>query len=132
MTTHARVSAEFAAQPIWTEVSMREYDVLYTLTKLDGPTRLQDLQREVLLSQPALSRMVDRLVARGLLIREADPGDGRAVLVQLSEDGKRVQRDVGRAHGRDVGSAMQALDSDEQRELLRLTQKLLTAQTGTP
>ena len=128
MTTHARISANFGAQPIWVDVSMREYDVLYTLAKLDGPTRLQELQNGVLLSQPALSRMVDRLVTRGLLTRQADPDDGRAVLVQLSDEGKRVQREVGRAHGRDVGRAMQALDHDEQRELMRLTQKLLAAQ----
>lgn len=128
MTAHSRISARFNAAPIWGEASMREYDVLYTLAKADAPIRLSDVQSGVLLSQPALSRMVDRLVGRGLLTRETDPEDGRAVLVQLSDEGKRVQREVGRAHGRDVGHAMRALTPDEQLELQRLTQKLLNGQ----
>ena len=41
---------------------MKEYDVLYTLSKCSNPIRLSELNRHVLLSQPALSRMVDRLV----------------------------------------------------------------------
>ena len=127
MTVHSRLNADFGAQPIWGEASMREYDVLYTLAKRDEAMRLCDLQNDVLLSQPALSRMVDRLVARGLLTRETDPEDGRAIRVRLSEEGARVQREVGRAHGRDIGRAMRALDQDELRELTRLADKLLAA-----
>ena len=130
MTAHARLSSDFSTKPIWGEASMREYDVLYTLVKRGEATRLCDLQDDVLLSQPALSRMVDRLVTRGLLLRRADPEDGRAVLVEISEEGRRVQREVGRAHGRDVGEAMRALSPEEQRELLRLTSKLVAARAA--
>ena len=130
MTAYSRLSTTFGAEPIWGEVSMREYDVLYTLRKQGGPMRINDLRSGVLLSQPALSRMVDRLVSRGLLLRETDPDDRRAVLVQLSEEGARVQREVGRAHGRDVGGAMRALEAEELTELKRLTQKLLNAQAA--
>ena len=31
---------QFAAEDIWDDVSMREYDVLYTLSKGPGPLRL--------------------------------------------------------------------------------------------
>ncbi|MGO3146439.1 MAG: MarR family winged helix-turn-helix transcriptional regulator [Leucobacter sp.] len=128
MTAYSRLSTGFNAQPIWGEASMREYDVLYTLAKHAEPMRLSEVQNGVLLSQPALSRMVDRLVARGLIERETDPNDGRAVLVHLSEEGARVQREVGRAHGRDIGAALRALEPEEQTELTRITQKLLNAQ----
>ncbi len=59
LTAHAVVMKQFAAEDIWTDVSMREYDVLYTLSKCPGPVRLTELNRHVLLSQPALSRLVD-------------------------------------------------------------------------
>ncbi len=127
MTAHARLSGDFGARPIWSEASMREYDVLYTLVKRGEAMRLCDLQEDVLLSQPALSRMVDRLVTRGLLVRKPDPEDGRAVLVELSAEGTRVQREVGRAHGRDIGQAMRALSPEELREAKRLMLKLLAA-----
>jgi Transcriptional regulators len=58
---------------------MREYDVLYTLSKDPEPLRLSELNRHVLLSQPALSRLVERLAERGLVSRHADPADGRGV-----------------------------------------------------
>lgn len=130
MTAHARLSSDFSARPIWREASMREYDVLYTLVKRGEAMRLCDLQEKALLSQPGLSRMVDRLVTRGLLVRKTDPGDGRAVLVELSEEGARVQREVGQAHGRDVGEAMRALAPEELRELQRLTSKLVAARSA--
>ena len=125
MTAHARFSADFGAQPIWNDMSMREYDVLYTLAKRGEAIRICELQSSVLLSQPALSRMVDRLVTRGLLTREADPDDGRAVRIGLSDEGARVQRDIGRAHSRDVAAGFRALEPEELEELTRLTQKLL-------
>ncbi|GAA1314435.1 MarR family winged helix-turn-helix transcriptional regulator [Leucobacter albus] len=130
MTAHARLSGDFAAKPIWGEASMREYDVLYTLVKRGDAMRLCDLQEDVLLSQPALSRMVDRLVSRGLVIRKPNPEDGRAVLIEITAEGIRVQREVGRAHGRDIGQAMRALAPEELRELQRLTQKLVAARTA--
>ena len=55
LTVHATFMKSFAAEPIWGEVSMKEYDVLYALTKAEAPVRLTDLHRRVLLSQPALS-----------------------------------------------------------------------------
>ena len=61
LSAHAVLIKEFAAEYIWGDVSMREYDVLYTLSKCREPVRMSELNRHVLLSQPALSRLVDRL-----------------------------------------------------------------------
>ena len=52
LTAHAAVMKQFAAEDTWTDVSMREYDVLYTLSKDPEPLRLSELNRHVLLSQP--------------------------------------------------------------------------------
>ena len=108
LTAHAAVMKQFAASDAWTDVSMREYDVLYTLSKDPEPLRLSELNRHVLLSQPALSRMVDRLADRGLVSRSTDPRDGRGVRLALTEDGLAVQRRIGRRHGRSVAQAMLA------------------------
>src|SRR4030095_12832330 len=63
----APLMKQFAAEDIGQDLSMREYDVLYTLSKCREPARVGELHRHVLLSQPALSRMVDRLVESGLV-----------------------------------------------------------------
>src|ERR1700749_2842940 len=69
LTAHASLTREFGAQDVWEDLSMKEYDVLYTLSKCPEPIRLSELNRHVLLSQPALSRMVDRLGAPGPIRR---------------------------------------------------------------
>lgn len=127
MTAHSVIMRRFAEEPVWREngLSMREYDVLYTLARCEAPARLGELQQGVLLSQPALSRLVDRLEARGLVARSSDQTDGRAVRVTLTPAGRELQQTVGRSHARSVERELRALTPDEQRELKRLVTKLL-------
>jgi DNA-binding MarR family transcriptional regulator len=125
LSAHAALMKQFAAEDIWADVSMREYDVLYTLSKCPEPIRISDLNRHVLLSQPALSRLVDRLAERGLAERRPDPADGRCVLLSLTEAGRAVQRRIGRQHARGVARAMTAgLDPAELKQLETICLKL--------
>jgi DNA-binding MarR family transcriptional regulator len=125
LSAHAVLMKELAAEDIWQDVSMREYDALYTLSKCPQPIRLSELNRHVLLSQPALSRMVDRLVGRDLVERRADDADGRSAHLSLTEAGRARQRQIGRRHGLTVARALTAeLDADEVRQLETLCLKL--------
>ncbi len=125
LSAHAVLMKQFAAEDIWTDVSMREYDVLYTLSKCREPVRLSELNRHVLLSQPALSRLVDRLAERGIVRRLADPADGRGVLLSLTPAGRALQRRVGREHARGVARAMSGgLTPGELRQLEAICRKL--------
>ncbi len=119
LTAYSQLMRGFAEEDVWSDASMREYDVLYTLSKCDSPQRLSDLGRHVLLSQPGLSRLVDRLVDRGLVSRCADPADARASHLSLTEQGREVQRTIGRSHGRSVAEAMTAALSDDELVQLR-------------
>lgn len=134
MTAHARLLRQFADDD-WAELSMREYDVLYTLAKQPGPLRIGELGGSVLLSQPGLSRLVDRLVQRGLVARSPDPADGRSVRVALTPAGAACQKAVGRRHARSVARAMAVLTPSELQQLKNLTTKLATPAAnhqGTP
>jgi DNA-binding MarR family transcriptional regulator len=129
LQAHATLMKRFAAQDIWADVSIREYDVLYTLSKCADPIRITELNRYVLLSQPALSRLVDRLVCRGLVERRADAADGRSVRLSLTPAGLAIQRQVGRGHARDVAHALTtALTPEELRDLETLCSKLTASQ----
>jgi DNA-binding MarR family transcriptional regulator len=134
LSAHARLMKQFAAEDTWQDLSMREYDVLYTLSKCRQPVRMGELHRHVLLSQPALSRMVDRLVERGLIARRPDPADGRGVRLSLTDAGRDLQHQIGRRHARSVARALAAeLSPDELRQLATLGWKLAgrPAATGT-
>jgi DNA-binding MarR family transcriptional regulator len=125
LSAHARLMKQFAAEDIWEDLSMREYDVLYTLSKCAEPVRIGELHRHVLLSQPALSRLVDRLVERGLVERCADPSDRRGVRLSLTGAGRDKQHEIGRRHARSVARAVTAeLDPDELRQLATICWKL--------
>jgi DNA-binding MarR family transcriptional regulator len=118
--------------PIWDRLSMREYDVLFTLSDAPGHRlRLRDLAGSSLLSQPSLSRMVERLEQSGWVRREAVPGDGRGVDVVLTAEGARLQKEVGRRHVQAIEHYVAgALDADELRVLTDLSHRLRTAQTA--
>ncbi|GAB4086771.1 helix-turn-helix domain-containing protein [Myceligenerans cantabricum] len=131
--TQVTLMRRLLADDIWDELSMREYDVLFTLSGDDGSMRLRDLNESILMAQSSLSRLVDRLERRGLVRREAAPEDGRGVKVVLTDAGVGLQREVGRRHVRSishyVGSAMRA---DDLANLRALLDKLRAAQSGIP
>jgi len=131
LSAHARLMKRFAAEDVWQDLSMREYDVLYTLSKCPGPLRIGELHRHVLLSQPALSRLVDRLVAGGLVERCPDPADKRGVRLSLTPAGRDKQQQVGRRHARSVAQAVTAeLSADELEQLATICWKLARPAAG--
>ena len=133
LTAHSSLIRKFNAQDVWGDLSMKEYDVLYTLSKCPDPIRLSELNRHVLLSQPALSRMVDRLADRGLVSRATDPRDGRGVRLALTAEGLAVQRRIGRRHARDVARAVAgALTYEEIRQLEAIGRKLAAGRDVLP
>ena len=133
LAAYGTLMRQFSAEDIWSEVSMREYDVLYALSKCPAPMRLSELNRHVLLSQPALSRLVDRLAERGLVDRCTDPADGRGIRLSLTTAGREVQRQVGRNHARTVAQAMTAgLTHEELGQLEALCRKLAAAHDKDP
>ena len=120
----------FEAGDDFAPLTSREYDVLFQLSRGEGGAmRMRELTEFIMLTQPSLSRMVDRLSARGLVERRAAPDDGRGVVVALTEEGAALQRQIGRNHVRSIRRYVGgALDEEELRTLQRLAHKLRTAQ----
>lgn len=117
----AEISVDFEED----ELTQSEYDVLLTVTRAPAMTaRLRDVTRLALVSQPSVSRLVDRMVTRGLVTKCADPEDGRGALVTATEKGARAFRDIARRHAATVAARMKVLDDDELLQLRDLTAKL--------
>ncbi|MDQ1124503.1 MarR family winged helix-turn-helix transcriptional regulator [Microbacterium trichothecenolyticum] len=108
-----------------TELTQAEYDVLLTVTRSPNSTaRLRDVTSNMLISQPSVSRLVERMVTRGLLTKCADPDDGRGSLVTATETGAVIFRRIAATHGRSISERMARLDNDELAQLRALTAKL--------
>lgn len=123
------VMRELRKLPEFKELGMGEYDVLFNLSRCaNGSSRLGDLNEHLLISQPSLSRMAERLEAKGLVTREQDPDDQRAVLVSLTDAGRELQRTIGREHVQNIHRLLgDALTPAQFRELTKLSRKLTEA-----
>jgi len=107
------------------DLAQAEYDVLLTVTRSpDMTARLRDVTSNMLISQPSVSRLVDRMVTRGLVSKCADPDDGRGSLIRATEAGARAFRSLATVHGRSIAERMSTLDDDELRALRDLAEKL--------
>ncbi|WP_248145422.1 MarR family winged helix-turn-helix transcriptional regulator [Microbacterium aoyamense] len=108
-----------------TGLSQAEYDVLLTVTRAPGMTaRLRDVTANMLISQPSVSRLVDRMATRGLVSKCPDPDDGRGSLVRATEEGAASFRRIATAHGRSIADRMSLLSDGELAQLRDLTAKL--------
>jgi DNA-binding MarR family transcriptional regulator len=94
LNAHARVTRRISSE--LAEAGLPDlswYDLLWALYRQPGRSlRVNELAREIVLSPPAMSRFVDRLVAAGCVRREADPDDRRAQRVVLTEAGIELLR----------------------------------------
>lgn len=113
-------------QEEFANLSMREYDVLFNLARADDRgIRLNELNEYVLLTQSSLSRMLERLEAKGLVHRWQDPQDLRGLRIRLTDDGQDLQKRIAEHFDRHVHELMATgLDSEELRILTRLSDRL--------
>lgn len=70
------------------QLSRTEAGLLATL--LEGSKRITELAESEGLAQPSVSKLVDKLEARGLVLRGRAADDGRAVIVSISAEGERT------------------------------------------
>jgi DNA-binding MarR family transcriptional regulator len=75
-------------------VTLGEYDVLVHLSEAPGRAlRMSELASRLLLSRSGLTRRVDGLVRRGLVVRRPCDDDGRGALAELTPAGwARLER----------------------------------------
>ena len=79
------------------------YDVLLRLARAPARAlRMTDLAERVMLSPSGLTRLVDRLAAKGLVERKTDPRDRRVALAGLTDEGRSLLRKAAETHLRGV------------------------------
>ena len=116
------IAADFPSR----EISFNEYDVMFNLSRAPGrQLRLRDLNRHVLLTQPSVSRLVDRLAQRGFVQKHTDPTDGRGALIELTDAGFELFRRVALQHMDTITERIgDTLSTDELTQLTALCDRL--------
>lgn len=117
-----QLNAEFPSS----EISFTEYDVLLNLSRApERRMRIRDLIPHLLLSQPSVSRLIDRLAARGLVEKLPDENDARGTIVALTADGWELFKRVAVVHADSIARRVGGvLTPDELEQLAALCRRL--------
>jgi DNA-binding MarR family transcriptional regulator len=130
LRTHAAVVAALGAElEAERDLPLPWYDVLVSLSEAGGQLRMQDLADRVLFSRSGLTRLVDRMVATGLVSRERCEDDRRGTFAVLTAAGARRLREASGIHLRGIHDHFTRHLSDaEVRALRSALDKVLTAE----
>ena len=102
-----------------------QFGVLEALYHL-GSLRQSQLAQKILKTTGNLTMVLDNLEKRGLIIRNRETEDRRALQVSLTKAGHDLIAEIFPKHAEDVAQAMTGLNPTEQDTLAMLCQKLGT------
>ncbi len=91
-----------------------------------GGQRITALAGQENVSQPAMTGLVQRLEASGLVRREDDPGDGRVSLISITDDGRAALRARRAEQDAALGAWLDRLSPAEREVLAAAVPVLLT------
>jgi DNA-binding MarR family transcriptional regulator len=91
-----------------------------------GPQRIGALAEAVAVTAPSMTRIVDALDAEGLVLRQADPADGRASVVAMTEAGLALLRTGEEAKLTALRHRLAALSADDRARLTAALPALLS------
>jgi DNA-binding MarR family transcriptional regulator len=107
------------------------FDVLATLRRSGAPFTLSagELMQSAMVTSGAITQRLDRLEARGLVRRGPHPGDGRVVLVSLTDQGRDLVDRVLPDHLATEERLLAALSAEQRATLAGLLRTLDSALT---
>jgi DNA-binding MarR family transcriptional regulator len=100
---------------------------LLSILERNGPTRVSVLARKLDITPRSVTEAVDALERDGFVRREADPGDRRAVLVTLTDQGEQVIHAAKQPRLDAMTRTFGALSADQRVQLQGLLGVLRTA-----
>jgi DNA-binding MarR family transcriptional regulator len=113
------------------ELTLAEASALKRLER-GGPATSSELAKQDRISPQSMGATLAALEQRGLIERHRDPGDGRRIVLSISDEGRRVVNDRRGARTGQIAAALRAgFTADERGRLLavvplleRLAEKL--------
>lgn len=100
-----------------------QFRLLRTLAR-QGAMSLNKMSQEMLVTPPNITGIVDRLEAKHLVRRVASRDDRRAIKLELSPEGKRLQQKLAKKHNEFLKEVLSKFTRSEQTTLRKLLTKL--------
>lgn len=103
--------------------------ILKELSMSEGMTQ-KELAAEMRITAPSMSVNLQKMENAGFLIRKTDDSDMRQIRVYLTDKGRETAEKADREIVLSEEKLVEALTSDEKKELKRLLVKILDSKTG--
>lgn len=112
-------------------LTQRQYAVLAAVEAREGLTQT-DLVRITGIDRSTLADMAQRMIAKGLLVRERSPDDARANAVHLSDQGRAALAETSPKVAAADARLLRLLSSGKREGFLALLRDLARSTTDTP
>jgi DNA-binding MarR family transcriptional regulator len=89
-----------------------------------GDLSLSELSERIRAQNSTVTGIIDRMVREGLVVRARSTEDRRVVLIRLTEKGARIAREVSVEPMEIFRSALDSLNGQDMRDLLRILTKV--------
>lgn len=104
------VRRRLRAEHDWT---LPRFDVMSALSRMPDGMKMSEISKMLRVSNGNVTGIVDKLVAEGLAVRVAVPGDRRAHLVRLTEEGTASFNEHAAAHEAWIDELLGGLNADD-------------------
>lgn len=104
-------------------LTISQFGILEALLHI-GPQNQKELGRKILKSGGNITLVIDNLEKRNLATRKTDPRDRRAVIIELTEKGKKFIEGFFPKHVEKIVDEYSVLSPEELKELGRLCKKV--------
>lgn len=115
--------------PAYAKIGLKqgEFDVLATLVRSGPPYKLMptDLYKSMMMSSGGMTSRLDKLEKAGHIERCPHPDDRRALMVCLTDSGRKLIKDMIPAYIESQKQAVNGLTEDERSMLSELLKKLI-------
>ncbi len=126
------VSGSFAERLEKHGVSVAQWVVLRTFYDQMKPIILIEAAKLIGVDKSSLSRMIDRLVQKGLIVKSSNDQDLRSTHLALSEEGRDLILKLAKEADANDQSFFQSLSKEEKRNFLKVIQRLLKENGWSP
>jgi len=112
------------------DVTMSQMKIMLALF-INGPTRMSDLASYFQVALATATGLVDRLVEKGMVVRESHADDRRVVLCRLSDSGQKTISGIWESARNNVRHILHTVDTEKLQMLTEALEALLQSAEST-
>jgi DNA-binding MarR family transcriptional regulator len=114
-----------------TPFSLIEGRVLYEINQME-PCYAKKIRENISIDEGYLSRIIDKFVRNGLIVRRTSPDDRRLQILSTTKKGQDAFAKLNENQNRLIAQLTEKLSEQERAELVRIMQRMETLLTTDP